>query len=502
MALTAREKELLRLYKIELTDPNLVWGLEVPGGISPEIEVHLWGAGGGGGGNDAASQGGAGSGGQYCKITLNVSKGDVLTMVVGGAGLSGQSSRPLALGGNAGTGLIYQSKSYSGGIGGNAGSAGSSGAGGGGGGASVLMLNGEVIAIAGGGGGGGGAGISSAGQTAVNAPGGSTSFTNGEQGQDKRGDGGGGGGSAGGYNAGGSGSDTQAGDTGAPPGKSADVLIPAGAGNEKTYGNGVLPGAYLDTDYAFYTDKIFTDGVGIGGATATDGKNGGIVIVFQPTVAYYKDGAQWKDVSTIYYKVDGVWEALEGSLIKIHDQWRTLYNGSFVTAKSAVGQVGIDYRHRNMVPAPQPVYYWDQPGVFQPGDGGSSWYGGVSISTTASATTCSAADSPKIICTAMNQAYGFGSFRNAIWIAYADKHLTKAHEVGYHTIFLPLVDFGFKRSNGKLNIAVRRVMEWGTRHRSIDLRAEMRGTKRDTVGRIIRMIFEPLCYIVGKLKGY
>jgi hypothetical protein len=27
----------------------------------------------------------------------------------------------------------------------------------------------------------------------------------------------------------------------------------------------------------------------------------------------------------------------------------------------------------------------------------------------------------------MNQAYGFGSFRNAIWIAYADKHLSKAH---------------------------------------------------------------------------
>jgi hypothetical protein len=108
----------------------------------------------------------------------------------------------------------------------------------------------------------------------------------------------------------------------------------------------------------------------------------------------------------------------------------------------------------------------------------------------------------KIICTAMNQTYGFGSFRNAIWIAYSDKHLTKAHEVGYHAIFLPLVDFGFKRGDGKLNMAVRRVMEWGTRHRSTDLRAEMRGTKRDTTGRVIRMIFEPLCYAVGKLKGY
>ena len=108
----------------------------------------------------------------------------------------------------------------------------------------------------------------------------------------------------------------------------------------------------------------------------------------------------------------------------------------------------------------------------------------------------------KIICTAMNQAYGFGSFRNAIWIAYADKHLSKAHEVGYHALFLPLVDYAFKRGDGKLNLAVRKVLEWGTRHRSTDLRAEMRGTKRDTTGRIIRFIFEPLCYAAGKLKGY
>ena len=111
-------------------------------------------------------------------------------------------------------------------------------------------------------------------------------------------------------------------------------------------------------------------------------------------------------------------------------------------------------------------------------------------------------DGPKIICTAMNHAYGFGSFRNAIWIKYSDKHLTKAHEVGYHTLFLPLVDFGFKRGDGKINLVVRKVLEWGTRHRSTDLRAELRNKKRDTTGRIIRLIFEPLCYAVGKLKGY
>jgi len=108
----------------------------------------------------------------------------------------------------------------------------------------------------------------------------------------------------------------------------------------------------------------------------------------------------------------------------------------------------------------------------------------------------------KIICTAMNQAYGFGSFRNSIWIEYSDKHLTKAHEVGYHTLFLPLVDYGFKQGDGKMNMVVRKALEWGTRHRSMDLRAEMRGKKRDTTGRILRSLFEPLCYIVGKIKGY
>jgi hypothetical protein len=108
----------------------------------------------------------------------------------------------------------------------------------------------------------------------------------------------------------------------------------------------------------------------------------------------------------------------------------------------------------------------------------------------------------KIVCTAMNQTYGFGSFRNAIWLRYSSKHLTKAHEAGYHAIFLPLVDFGFKQGDGKANMVVRRFLEWGARHRSADLRAEMRGTRRDPAGRVFRLIFEPLCYAVGKLKGY
>jgi hypothetical protein len=110
--------------------------------------------------------------------------------------------------------------------------------------------------------------------------------------------------------------------------------------------------------------------------------------------------------------------------------------------------------------------------------------------------------SSKIVCTAMNHAYGFGGFRNKIWLAYAAKHLTKAHEVGYHAMFLPLVAVGYNQGDKMHNRIVRRVLENIARHRSADLRAEMRGTKRDPIGRAYRLILEPLCFAVGKLKGY
>jgi len=106
----------------------------------------------------------------------------------------------------------------------------------------------------------------------------------------------------------------------------------------------------------------------------------------------------------------------------------------------------------------------------------------------------------KIVCTAMNQAYGFGSFRNRIWLAYSAKNLTKAHEAGYHALFLPLVSAGY-RDVKWYSPPLRAALENIARHRSADLRAEMRGGKRDRVGQAYRFILEPLCYAVGKLKG-
>lgn len=110
----------------------------------------------------------------------------------------------------------------------------------------------------------------------------------------------------------------------------------------------------------------------------------------------------------------------------------------------------------------------------------------------------SSSGSSKIVCTAMNDAYGFGSFRNKIWLKYSAENLTKAHEVGYHFLFLPLVQLAYEKNVKPL----RAILENIARHRSADLRAEMRGTKRDNIGRTYRAILEPVCYFVGKLKGY
>ena len=110
----------------------------------------------------------------------------------------------------------------------------------------------------------------------------------------------------------------------------------------------------------------------------------------------------------------------------------------------------------------------------------------------------------KYICTAMCKTYGFGEFRTKIWLAWSRKHLNDYHQIGYHTLFLPMVNYAYysgKDSVGKK--AVRTTLEFLMRHRTADLRARLRGgeVKRDTIGRIWNAIFEPLIYITGRIKG-
>lgn len=117
-------------------------------------------------------------------------------------------------------------------------------------------------------------------------------------------------------------------------------------------------------------------------------------------------------------------------------------------------------------------------------------------------TTTSTSSGGKIVCTAMNHAYGFGSFRQAIWLQHsANMKNAKTIEAGYHALFLPVVAYAF---NGKRNLAtnlVRALAEHIARHRTADLWKEMRGKNRDTLGRVYRAIIEPICYLVGKVKG-
>ena len=98
--------------------------------------------------------------------------------------------------------------------------------------------------------------------------------------------------------------------------------------------------------------------------------------------------------------------------------------------------------------------------------------------------------SSKIVCTMMNDSYGFGSFRNKIWLRHS-KDMAPEYQKGYHKIFLPLVKIA------KTNKVVKKVLEHIAVHRTIDIRQESRG-KIHLLGRVYRKILEPICYIVGK----
>ena len=117
--------------------------------------------------------------------------------------------------------------------------------------------------------------------------------------------------------------------------------------------------------------------------------------------------------------------------------------------------------------------------------------------TTRSETTSSGGG--KIVCTAMNAEYGFGSFRNAIWLAQS-KDLDPAYEKGYHTLFLPLVNYAYKAGEkNALQRILRGVLEHIARHRTADIWKQKRGKNRDNLGMVYRFILEPICYVVGKV---
>ena len=96
----------------------------------------------------------------------------------------------------------------------------------------------------------------------------------------------------------------------------------------------------------------------------------------------------------------------------------------------------------------------------------------------------------KIVCTMMNNSYGFGSFRNKIWMKF-HKDIAPEYQKGYHKIFLPLVKLS------KTNKIVKKVLEHIAVHSTIDMRQATRG-KTHLLGRVYRKILLPICYLVGK----
>ena len=103
----------------------------------------------------------------------------------------------------------------------------------------------------------------------------------------------------------------------------------------------------------------------------------------------------------------------------------------------------------------------------------------------------------KIVCTAMNNAYGFGSFRQTVWLNHS-RNLDPAYQKGYHRIFRPLVKLAYN-NNTMISRVVKDWLEGVARRRTADIWAEKRGKQRKFFNRLERSILEPICYIVGKL---
>jgi hypothetical protein len=100
----------------------------------------------------------------------------------------------------------------------------------------------------------------------------------------------------------------------------------------------------------------------------------------------------------------------------------------------------------------------------------------------------------KIVCTMMNESYGFGSFRNKIWMKFHG-NIAPEYQKGYHKLFLPLVNYA--KQKGITNKIIKNILEHIAVHSTIDMRQTLRG-KKHTLGRLYRKIILPLCYWAGK----
>ena len=484
---------------------------DLPAGTN-SVTMHLWGGAGGCGGPDTAGDGADGAAGHYVTVTdLDISAYAGVKKIavgVGGGGEAGGMGQDTD-GGRNGQALT----GYSGGDGGSSGrGSGVSGSGGGGGGATTVTLfeSGQAadtikLAIAGGGGGGGGTGESSRGGAGINTNSatGNTPGTLGENGAGHSGDGGGGGAGGGGTD-GGTGGSGATGDAGGFAGKSGSNTVPSG-GSENN-GSGETPGA---TDSAYYSTDIAK-----GGLAGNAGGNGKAVLIFTiPSESKIKDSGEWKSFDSINYKVSGVWKAVTEGYYKVSGVWKNIFTTDIEFKGNSIGFGNVSggstsgSEGTGGIPTPATIPQQEGGDPFIPPPPGKANYKCRQTDQVIDGDTGNPTSSKSIVCTMMNTTAGFGTFRNKIWHKFwlekgsnGKKSSTQNHrmEKGYHTVFLPLVRFAKK--DGTYSLIVRKILSHMGKHVTADFYGEMRNKKRDSLGRVYRAIFEPICWGIGKFR--
>ena len=124
------------------------------------------------------------------------------------------------------------------------------------------------------------------------------------------------------------------------------------------------------------------------------------------------------------------------------------------------------------------------------GPAGSGTQGG---GTSDSGGSDNKSDDKKIICTEMYRQTQLEDWNRTIklWYLFQQKHLSETHQKGYHFLFQPFVN-GMKQST-VLTAIGKHLAEQRTK----DIKHIMYGTKFSLLGRLYRVIIEPICYIVG-----
>jgi len=108
----------------------------------------------------------------------------------------------------------------------------------------------------------------------------------------------------------------------------------------------------------------------------------------------------------------------------------------------------------------------------------------------------SSKDKPaKIVCTEMYRQTQLDDWQRTIklWYLFQKKYLSETHQKGYHFLFKPFVK-GMQKSNMLTSVGRHFAQE-----RTKDIKHIMYGTKFSLLGRVYRIILEPICFLVGLL---